>query len=143
MKASSALAIVFTLLLAGSTLADADNSNKDHGKNTSNADGNGDGHSGGNGNGNANGDGGGGKNPPDAAGTSDQNGALRAVQSGAALPLSVIVDLAQKNWPGRVIDAKLVRFPAGLLYQLTILSDDGVSRRVYYDAHSARPAEGR
>lgn len=143
MKASSALAIVFTLLLAGSAVAESDNASKDHTKNTSNAGGNGNGHSGGNGNGSANGGGGGGANSPDAFHTSDQNGALKAVQSGAALPLSVIVDLAQKNWPGRVIDAKLVRFPAGLLYQLTILSDDGVSRRVYYDAHSARPAEGR
>lgn len=141
MKAPSALAIVITLLLAGSALADADN--KDHGKNSSNAGGNGNGHPGENGNGRQNGGGGGGNNTPDAPGTSDQNGALKAVQSGAALPLSVIVDLAQKNWPGRVIDAKLVRFPAGLLYQLTILSDDGVSRRVYYDAHSARPAGGR
>lgn len=139
MKASSALAIVFTLLLAGSAVAESDNAGKDHGKNSSDDGGHGHGNSGEKGSANR----GGGANAPDASHTSDQNGALKAVQSGAALPLSVIVDLAQKNWPGRVIDAKLVRFPAGLLYQLTILSDDGVSRRVYYDAHSARPAEGR
>lgn len=73
----------------------------------------------------------------------DQDLALDAVARGEALPLARIVRLAQANWPGRVIDAQLVRVGGVLLYRLTLLSDDGVSRRVYCNAKSGAPVEAR
>lgn len=66
---------------------------------------------------------------------SDQNQALDAIGSGA-LPLSEISGRAVAQWGGRVIDAKLVTRDGTLVYRLTMLSDEGVSRRVFYDARS-------
>jgi hypothetical protein len=75
--------------------------------------------------------------------SSDQNIALHAVQSGAALPLDDIIPGARQRWGGRVIDATLIRIKGTLLYRLTMISDQGVSRRVYYDARSGTPVEVR
>lgn len=145
MKVAPALLIVVGLLWGGNALAAPDPPGKDHP--------NGVGKEAGMNNGSAPAKGAGGSAtgasnvigasvPPPAA-TSDQNGALKAVQSGAALPLNIIVELAQKQGAGRVIEARLVRNHGQLLYQLTMLSDDGVSRRAYYDARSGRPAAVR
>ena len=73
----------------------------------------------------------------------DQNIALDAVNSGAALPLDQIEPAAVHDWGGRVIDAKLLRVRGTLVYQLTVISDSGVSRRVYYDAHTGASIGGR
>lgn len=72
-------------------------------------------------------------------GASDQDDALGAVQSGQALPLARITSIAEAKWGGRVIDAELLRARGALLYRLTILSDSGVSRRVYYQAATGQP----
>lgn len=72
----------------------------------------------------------------------DQNQAIDAVGSGA-LPLSDISDRAVAQWGGRVIDAKLLRRNGVLVYRLTMLTDQGVSRRVLYDARTGAPLGGR
>ena len=131
-----------------------------NGSGNSNAGGNDNGNSGGNGNSNGNGNAGGNSNngnssaPGQATETSapagtldappqlvDQDEALAAVKSREALPLSRIVAIAAAAWPGHVIDAKLLRFRGALLYRLTLLTDDGVSRRVYYHADTGKPLE--
>lgn len=72
----------------------------------------------------------------------DQNQALDAVDNGA-MPLSDIAARAVAQWGGRVIDAKLLRRNGALLYRLTILNDQGVTRRVLYDAKSGAPLRGQ
>ena len=119
------------VLWAGQAQADSDNSNKDHTKHEDN------------GGGSQNGNGNGNRGDADASklSTTDQNGALDAVKRGESLPLKEIVALAEAKWGGRAIDAALVNVRNRLLYRLTMLSDDGVSQRVYYDAQSGRSAK--
>jgi uncharacterized membrane protein YkoI len=73
----------------------------------------------------------------------DQNIALSAVTSGEALPLDRIEPIAIRQWGGRLIDAHLIRVNGTLLYRLTMVSDAGVSRRVYYDARTGAPVSIR
>ena len=73
----------------------------------------------------------------------DQNIALDAVKSGDALPLDRIEPIALRQWGGRVIDAHLLKVRGTLLYKLTVISDVGVSRRVYYDARTGAPVGAR
>lgn len=130
--------LVVAILWAAPSLADFENSNKDHTKHESNAGGNG------NGNGRTNGNSAsanGGTSASSSAQSSaipDQNMALDAVSGGTALPLGQIIALAKGRWGGRAIDAKLLNVHSRLVYQLTMLSDQGVSRKVYYDAASGR-----
>jgi uncharacterized membrane protein YkoI len=136
------LALIFAL---APSLAGAGNGNGNAGGNGG-GNGNAYGHdNGNNGNGNPGGAGGGGGAGPDdgsllspggmiTLGT-DQNQALDAFGSGA-LPLSDIADRAVARWGGRVIDAKLMKRGNALVYRLTVLSDAGVSRRVFYDART-------
>ena len=77
------------------------------------------------------------------SGGADQNIALDAVNSGAALPLDKIEPTAVLEWGGRVIDAKLLSVSGILVYKLTIISETGVSRRVYYDARTGTSIGGR
>ncbi len=138
-----AIALLLSLLLLAPTGAVAGGSGNGNGN------GNGNGQSNGNsGNGAANNGHGGGSgegresidsSSPLAPGVDDQNAALMALQSGAALPLSQIIPLASRQWGGKVIDATLVRAQDVLLYRLTIIDDQGVSRRVYCDARSGNP----
>ena len=73
----------------------------------------------------------------------DQNIALDAVKSGDALPLDRIEPIALRQWGGRVIDAHLLKVRGTLLYKLTVISDVGVSRRVYYDARTGASVGAR
>ena len=147
MRPLAPLLIALALLWVGPAFADSDNSNKDHEKHESNAGGNG--NANGDGNGSANGNRNGNNSPQtehagsgSASSAPDQNTALDAVRDGAALPLGDIVALAHAKWGGRAIDAKLLKSRAGFVYQLTMLSDQGFSRRVYYDAASGRSVKG-
>ncbi len=167
MKIASALVLVAGLLWAGGALADPPDGKgpAGNGPAAGNGQGPGNNNAGGNGQGPGNNNAGGNtpdgpkgngvgpdKDPPvsppapppieapdpPAPPAADQNDALDAVRNGGALPLDVIVGAAQQRWGGRVIEAKLLRSKSALVYQLTMLSDDGVSRRVYYDARSGR-----
>ena len=143
MRLAATLFVGCVVLWAGQAQADSDNSNKDHTKHEDNGGGNQNGNGNGNGNSNGNGSssaGNSGAVDPEPS-TTDQNGALDAVKRGESLPLKEIVALAEAKWGGRAIDAELVKVRNRLLYRLTMLSDDGVSQRVYYDARSGRSAK--
>jgi hypothetical protein len=59
--------------------------------------------------------------------------ALRAVQSGQAVPLSRIVGVLERTDGGQVIDAKLVKAGKVLLYRIKVLQRDGtVATQFYY-----------
>lgn len=146
MKVVIALLLSLLLLAPTGALAGGNGNGNGNGSgngqsNANNGNGNnGNGNSGNNGNGNAYGqDKSGGSALPLAPGVDDQNAALTALQSGAALPLSQIIPLAYSHWGGKIIDATLVRRQGVLLYELTIISDQGVSSRVYCDARTGNP----
>ena len=78
---------------------------------------------------------------PTAPATTDQDLALKAVKSGQAMPLSDVVKQAVARWGGRVIDARLVDTGSRLVYRLTLISDTGLSQRVFVDAKTAVPVK--
>ena len=160
MKIAPVLLLAASLLWTGEAIADpgngpAQHDNNGNGPGSDNGQGNGPGAGppapGGPadpGNGNGPGNGAGSIKPPagplpGGPDSTDQNNALEAVKSGQALPLGSIVPLAETKWGGRVIDAELVRVQGTLLYRLTMLDDNGVSRRVYYQARTGRPVATR
>jgi len=78
---------------------------------------------------------------PPAPATTDQDLALKAVKSGQAMPLSDVVKQAVARWGGRVIDARLVDTGSRLVYRLTLISDTGLSQRIFVDAKTAVPVK--
>jgi hypothetical protein len=60
--------------------------------------------------------------------------ALRAVQSGQAVPLSRIVGVLERTNGGEVLDAKLVKAGSVLLYRLKLLLPDGSVTTEFYHA---------
>jgi uncharacterized membrane protein YkoI len=74
-----------------------------------------------------------------AALSGDQDEALRAVEAREALPLAWIVAIAEATAGVHVVNARLVRIDNVLLYQLTLLNDEGRSWRAYYLARSGNP----
>jgi uncharacterized membrane protein YkoI len=77
--------------------------------------------------------------PPARPVVLDQEKALDAVARGEALPLTRIITLAEAANGGRVIDAKLMHIQGILVYRLTLLSNGGVARRLFYYARSGNP----
>jgi uncharacterized membrane protein YkoI len=72
--------------------------------------------------------------------TNDEIGeAQRAVERHEALPLAKIITIAEAGTTGRVINARLVRVDATLLYQLTFLDDAGRSWRAFFYARTGNP----
>lgn len=77
--------------------------------------------------------------PPGQGSAADQDEAQRAVETHEALPLARIVAVAETRSAGHVINARLVRVDGVLLYQLTLLDEDGRSWREYYHARTGHP----
>jgi hypothetical protein len=73
------------------------------------------------------------------AAPTDQNEAQQAVENEQALPLAQIIKIAERRTPGRVINARMLTVSGVLLYQVTLLDDDGRSWRNYYLAKSGNP----
>src|SRR6185312_8056750 len=69
----------------------------------------------------------------------DQNIALDALKAGLALPLIEIERRAVARWGGRVLDARPYLVGNALLYRLTLISSQGVARRVLVDARNGNP----
>lgn len=65
--------------------------------------------------------------------------ALRAVQSGEAVPLARIAEELRKADAGEVIAAQLVQSGEFLLYQLKVLSPNGRVTTQFYYARSGQP----
>ena len=73
----------------------------------------------------------------------DQNVARDAVDTGKALPLADIIRLVTTALGSRVIDARLISNGRTLVYRLVMLSDSGVSRRIYVDARTGSQVPSR
>lgn len=124
--------ILLAVLWPAVAIADLGNGNR-HGNE------NGQGHSN-NGNGNAGGNGSDAADiPPTAPAGNDQTVARDALENGSTLPLAAIARLAAKAAAGRLIDAQLLVVNKTPIYRLTLIDSHGVTRRVYYDARTAKP----
>lgn len=63
----------------------------------------------------------------------------RAVEAGRLRPLNDILAIAQKRYPGRVVDVEIERGADGApLYRFRVLGSDGFSREVFFDAVSGK-----
>lgn len=83
---------------------------------------------------------GGGSNSTSAQAPTDQTDIHGAARPVVNVSLNSIVARAELTSGGRAIDAKLIRVGKALVYQITVLTDQGVSRRLYYDAQSGQAA---
>jgi uncharacterized membrane protein YkoI len=72
---------------------------------------------------------------------SDHDEALRAVQSGQILPLNRLLDIAQREVPGEVVDVDLEHDDGRLEYEIEILGQNGRVRTVTLDARTGAVLE--
>jgi hypothetical protein len=77
--------------------------------------------------------------PPTGPATNDQTLARDALDSGSTLPLAAILRAALKVVSGRLIEAQLLFLNRAPIYRLTLMDSQGVTRRVYFDARTAKP----
>jgi hypothetical protein len=73
----------------------------------------------------------------------DQDNARDAVRSGAALPLSSIIQGVQASCPGRFLGARLIRRGDQLAYRLNILRPSGKRVTMFVDAANGNVVRGR
>lgn len=73
----------------------------------------------------------------------DQNVARDAVDAGRALPLADISARITAALGVRVIDARLISTRGMLVYRLVVLTDAGVSSRIYVDARTGNQIPAR
>lgn len=73
-----------------------------------------------------------------AGGASDQENALNAVRSNAALPLDRIMQIARQQTDAEIIDAQLISVRGFLLYDLKLLDAKGDVSHLYFYAKSGR-----
>ncbi len=73
----------------------------------------------------------------------DQHEIRRLRARGAIVPLSQLVDDAQRRHAGSVIEAELKQRGNGYRYEIEILDKTGVVRELIYDAASGRLLEER
>lgn len=64
----------------------------------------------------------------------DQDTAKKLKESGAILPLEAIVQKAQREYPGRILEVKLEDQRNRLIYELELLDESGVVWELSYDA---------
>ena len=64
----------------------------------------------------------------------DHDEARRLSQSGDILSLQVILEKLRPRYPGKVLEVELERKSGRLIYELEILSKDGVVLELYIDA---------
>ena len=76
--------------------------------------------------------------PSGSAAAGDHDKARDAVSSGQARPLDAILPKVRQRYPGRLLDAKLVRSGGKYRYVIKILDKKGKVRRVTVDARSGR-----
>lgn len=146
------LALSLAALLASPALAASGGNGKGNGQsesagNNGGNNGNGGGNNGNNGNGSSNGNGNGNGNArgkaedpvkSDAivAVPDDQRVVQNAVRAKRALPLEAITAVVAGDTDGRILDVKLVTFKGIYLYDVTVLEQNGVLHKLYYNARS-------
>ncbi len=74
---------------------------------------------------------------PAAEAQGRQNGARRAVESGDTRPLGEILPRVRSRFPGRLLDAQLMRRNGRPVYQLRILGPGGQVQVLSVDARTA------
>ncbi len=76
--------------------------------------------------------------PAGPAAAGDHDKARDAVSSGQARPLDAILPKVRQRYPGRLLDARLVRSGGKYRYVIKILDKKGKVRNVTVDARSGR-----
>ena len=72
----------------------------------------------------------------------DQDEALRLRQSGEVLSFQAILRQAEERYPGaRLLEAELEDDDGELIYEIELLTDDGVVRELEIDARTGRVLE--
>lgn len=71
----------------------------------------------------------------------DHDDARRAVEQRDALPLARILEIAQRQVPGEVLEVELEREDGRLLYEIEILARNGRVRTVTLEAATGRVVE--
>ena len=71
----------------------------------------------------------------------DHETARRAVEQGELLPLSQILAVAQKRYPGRVLEVDLDREKGRYLYEIEVLLQDGRVIELTYDGRTGELLE--
>jgi uncharacterized membrane protein YkoI len=68
----------------------------------------------------------------------DQEKATRLRESGDILPLEKIVEKAQSEFPGRILEVELEEEGSALHYDIDLLDEAGVVHDLTYDARTGR-----
>lgn len=64
--------------------------------------------------------------------------ARRLSESGKILSLEVILENIRQNYPGKILEAELEHEDDHIVYEIEILSADGVVKEVYIDARTGK-----
>lgn len=76
-------------------------------------------------------------------GDRDQDEAMRALQSGAVLPLRDILDHAGAQFRGEMLEAELERENSAWVYELEMMTPRGSVLKLWYDAADGTLIDGR
>ena len=68
----------------------------------------------------------------------DHDEARAAVEAREALPLTRIMEIAQRTVPGEIVEVELEREDGRLIYEVEVLTRTGRVRKVEIDARSGR-----
>ncbi|POZ61421.1 PepSY domain-containing protein [Chromobacterium alticapitis] len=68
---------------------------------------------------------------------SDQDVAREAVRAGEILPLNEIMKVVQRDFPGKLLEVELERKGPLWVYDIKLLQNDGVVRKMRYNAKTA------
>lgn len=66
----------------------------------------------------------------------DHDRARRALERGEILPLTDILERANKEYPGQLIEAELEDEDGRMIYELVIISEEGRVHKLYYNARN-------
>jgi uncharacterized membrane protein YkoI len=71
----------------------------------------------------------------------DHEVARRAVQRGELLPLAKILEVMEREYPGRVLEVELDRDDGRYLYEIEVLLNDGRVIELTYDGKTGKVLE--
>lgn len=64
--------------------------------------------------------------------------ARHLLDSGEILPLEVLLNNVRQTFPGRILEVELEREDSQIVYEVEILSEDGVVSEIYIDARTGK-----